>query len=118
MWPSQNQHRVCWRPGVTHCRVISLRLVSRASARAAAPSSLITLCCRLQEEEQTATESWAGGISVTTGPTQTHTYAHAAVLGEPDPSTAALKGSQFHCEQQGLLSCCAALHPTGDLGPL
>jgi len=52
---------VCWVAGrggqqvlVTHCRVISLWLVNRASARKVAPSSLMVLCCRLQGERSKA----------------------------------------------------------------
>lgn len=39
---------------VTYCRVVSLWLVNRASARKVAPSSLMTLCCRLQGERNRA----------------------------------------------------------------
>lgn len=46
-WVARGRHHAL----VTHCRVTSLWLVSRASARKVAPSSLMELCWRLWRQE-------------------------------------------------------------------
>lgn len=127
---------VCWwlggagghRVPVTHCRVVSLWLVSRASARKVAPSSLITLCCRLQGEEQAVSEHQGGRhlLHLSTPRHQTPVWGCQQCWVSRNPPDTALRGSQLHCPQQAALLLCSpasqgrfrAPLADGDLGPL